>query len=342
MQRSRLLTGFIFLFVLIHVGAMGYYLMLLDTPYARSFAECLYRTILIVTTVNEPFPDVPQSAGLKRYTIIVLIGGMGVVLYTVSTLAAFLIELDLRSSAQQRKVKKMIDQLSDHVIVCGGGETGEVIMRELANHGESFVVIERDPERAEQLREGDPKLALIEGDATHDDTLRLAGVENAAGVIASLHSDMENLFVVITVHQLNPSAKIIARSIDPSTDEKLLRGGAHYVVSPNTIGADRMVSAMVRPHVVTFMDRLLRDPESSHRIEEVEVQPGSGLVGKTLDQSQIGVKANLNVLALVPKGSPIVCNPRSSETIEEGTLLVLLGDREGFEVVRSMAGLRRA
>ncbi len=150
MQRSRLLTGFIFLFVLIHVGAMGYYLMWLDTPYARSFAECLYRTILIVTTVNEPFPDVPQSAGLKRYTIIVLIGGMGVVLYTVSTLAAFLIELDLRSSAQQRKVKKMIDQLSDHVIVCGGGETGEVIMRELANHGESFVVIERDPERAEQ------------------------------------------------------------------------------------------------------------------------------------------------------------------------------------------------
>ncbi len=341
MQRSRLLTGFIFLLVLIHLGALGYYFILTGTPHARTFAECLYRTILIVTTVNEPFPDIPQTAGLKRYTIMVLISGMGVVLYTVSTLAAFLIELDLRSGAQHRKAKKMIEQLRDHIIVCGGGETGEVIIRELANHGEIFVVIERDAERAQLLRDRDDGLVIIEADATQDDTLRSAGIERAKGVITSLHSDMENLFVVITAHQMNPSAKIVARSVDPSTDHKLLRGGAHYVVAPNTIGADRMVSAMVRPHVVTFMDRLLRDPLSMNRIDEVEVQAGSSLVGKTISESQIGARTNLNILALQPRGDTIVCNPSSTETIEEGTLLVMLGDRKGFEVVRTMAGVTK-
>ncbi len=339
MRKSRLLHSGIFLIVLIHLGALGFFLQLESAGESVSFAECLYRTIVLITTVNEPFPDLPDPGGLQQYTIFLLITGMGVVLYTVSALAAFLIELDLRSRAQVRKAKKMIDQLEGHIIVCGCGETGEVIIRELRRHGNTFVVIERNPERAQTIREREGNIHLIEGDATQDETLRQAGVERARGVITSLHSDMENLFVVITVHQLNPKAKIVARSIDPSTDQKLLRGGADFVVAPNTIGADRMVSAMVRPHVLSFMDRLLRDPESTNRIEEIEVQPGSSLDGRTIAESQIGAKTNIQVLATQKPGESARCNPLASARLEAGTLLVILGDKSGFETIQEMAGI---
>lgn len=340
MRRSRLFSGFGVLVVLLHLGALGYYTHFYGTDDHRSFGECLYRTILIVTTVNEPFPDSAQSSGLKRYTIVLLIGGMGVALYTVSALAAWIIELDLKGTAQRRRQKKMMESISDHLIVCGGGETGEVIIRELKRHGTEFVVIEKDEERAEKLREREGDLQVITADATEDETLRLAGIERARGVITSLHSDMENLFVVISARALNPKAKIVARSVDPSTDEKLRRGGADHVVASNSLGADRMVSAIVRPHVVTFMDRLLRDPESLHRIEEVEVLPGSTLVGKTLAESEIGKRTTLLVLAIRPPGETFQCNPSANARVEEGSLLVVLGEREGFATLRSFAGHR--
>jgi len=338
MRRSRLIVAFVILLIVIHAGAFGYYLQFSGTVHDRTFAECLYRTTLLVTTVNEPFPEVPQDMGLKRYTIVLLISGMGIVLYVVSTFAAFIIELDLRRGAQTRRRRKMIDELRDHVIVCGGGETGQVICRELQRHGVPFVVLERDPQRVADLRARSPEIYVLQADATQDDSLRNAGIERAQGVISSLHGDTENLFVVITARQLNPRAKIVARSIHPSTDAKLTRAGAHTVVSPNTIGADRMVSAMVRPHVVTFLDRLLRDPQSTHRIEEVEVRAGSSLEGSTIAGSQIATRTKLLVLALRAPGEPVVCNPPASTPLVAGTLLVVLGERDGYERLVELAG----
>ena len=129
-----------------------------------------------------------------------------------------------------------------------------------------------------------------------------------------------------------------ARSVDPSTDHKLFRGGADFVVAPNTIGADRMVSAMVRPHVLTFLDRLLRDPESENRIEEVEVEAGSALDGKSLAESRIAEQTEVLVLALQPPNEPFRCNPHGDSCLSAGTRLVILGDRQGFDTVSQMAG----
>ncbi|MCA8960614.1 MAG: TrkA family potassium uptake protein [Planctomycetes bacterium] len=340
MTARRLLAAFALLVVLVHLGALGFYHILEGQ---ENYFRCLYRTVLLVTTVNDPqgFPQVSSDRArlLEQYTMVILILGMGVVLYSVSSLAAWIIEGDLRGGVRRRRTRRMLESYQEHIIVCGGGETGQLMSTELLKIGERFVVIENDPHRFEELEEIEGLLAL-RGDATHDQVLEAAGIDRARGIIAALPGDKENVFVVITARQLNPKVKIVARSVDPMTDRKLELAGADVVVAANTIAANRMVSALVRPHVVSFIDRLMRDPKSQHRIEEIEIAPRSTLDGVTLGESQLASKTGLLVLAVQPAGAEFRCNPGSTVRLAANMRLVVLGELRGLAMVRDLAGVR--
>ncbi|HIN80587.1 MAG TPA: hypothetical protein EYN00_05870 [Planctomycetes bacterium] len=292
-----------------------------------------------MTTVNEPFQNYDLPPAMQQYTAVVLLTGMGLVIYAVSTFAAQVIESGLEDRFKGRRIRKMIERLHGHLIVAGAGKTGEVIIGELNRRGEPFVIIEIDQDRVEELR-SKLQQPVVQGDATDDDVLREAGIDRASGIFAALPGDQENLFVVISVNELNPEVKIVARSIDPRTDEKLRRAGAGVVIAPTTIGADRMVSAMIRPKVVTFMDRLLRDPESTSRIEEVEIGAASELDGVTISEADLGARTQLLVLALQHPGEHLACNPAASEKLTAGTLLVVLGDVSHFPKLHQLAAAR--
>lgn len=339
MANKRLLTSLVLLLLLAHLAALGYWFYFSGTPDAPDFWVCLYRTLIMLTTINEPFVNQELSPAMEQYTIIVLLSGMGLVIYAVSNIAAQVIESGLAGRFQGRRIRKMIEKLENHLIVAGAGKTGEVIIGELERRGDPFVIIEIDPDRVDELK-SKTKQSVIHGDATDDDVLREAGIDRASGIFAALPGDQENLFVVISVNELNPNVKIVARSVDPRTDEKLRRAGAGVVIAPTTIGADRMVSAMIRPKVVTFMDRLLRDPESTSRIEEVVIEAASDLDGVTISEANLGARTQLLVLALQHPGDHLECNPPASEKLTAGTLLVVLGDVSHFSKLHQLAGVK--
>src|SRR5207245_5425208 len=120
----------------------------------------------------------------------------------------------------------------------------------------------------------------------------------ARGLVAALTDDKENLFIVVTARELNPKLKIIAKGVDVKAAEKLKHAGADSVVNPAFIGGVRMVSEMIRPQVVEFLDLMLRDKDKNLRIEEVVVPKGSPLVGKPISEAQIRRHANLLVVAV--------------------------------------------
>ena len=273
----RLLTAFGFLLSVVSVGTIGYQ----QIGEGRwPLEDCFYMTVITLSTVGyeEVLEGLDTARGGRLFTTLLIITGSGTLLYFVSMLTAFVVEGDLMGVIRGNRMQKRIDQLEGHIIVCGVGSTGFHILTELVDVHDNFVVVDVNADRLRRLDEEihDRALLYVVGDATDDHVLEQAGVKRARGLIAALHEDKDNLFATISARALNPSVRIVAKAIEMSADRKLRRAGADQVVSPNRIGGMRMVSELVRPQVVRFLDEMMRVRESEHalRLEELADSPG--------------------------------------------------------------------
>lgn len=232
-------------------------------------------------------------------------------------------------------MEKNISKLNNHFIICGADTTGKFILEEMLKTNRQFVVIERDKNIVNELT--GKNMLVIEGDATHDEILISAGIKNAKGLISVLPSDKDNLFVVLTARGLNHNLRIVAKSVEEESAEKLRRAGADSIVSPNYIGGLRMVSEMIRPTVVSFLDTMLREKESTLRVEDVEIVPMSNFIEKTLEELRIPQKVNLIVVAIKhPKTGTFEFNPKGSSRLEKDDCLIVIGEIEEVDKLKEL------
>jgi voltage-gated potassium channel len=269
-----------------------------------------------------------------------LVTGVAVTLYAVSVLTTFLVEgafLDLR---QRRIMRKRIDRLSEHVIVCGAGRTGSHIASELAAALWPYVVIDSEADAIERLADDlDDELSYIVGDATDDSVLLSAGIERAHGVIAALSADKDNLYVVVTTRQINPQTRIVAKAVDPRAVQKLEAAGANRVVSVNAIGGHRMASEMIRPHVVEFIETMIRDKDRNLRLEEVTIPDASPLVGARLADTDIRKVSKLLVVA-AGDADNYTYSPGPDFVLRPGMKLIVLGETDSVHRLRQSPTFR--
>jgi len=275
------------------------------------------------------------------FTVIIILVGLGVALYAASALTTYFIEGEFQKGRLRRKVAKMIDQARDHIIVCGAGTTGIHVVEELLTTRWPVVVIDVDQRHLERVQQLSQTLVpVVLGDATEDAVLEQAGIRRARGLVAALTDDKANLFIVVTARQLNPGLRIIAKGVDVKAAEKLKHAGAHSVVNPAFIGGVRMVSEMIRPQVVEFLDMMLRDKDKNLRIEEVPVPSGSPFSGKPIAELAIRQNTKLLVIAVRnrPEGSQpgqFVYNPGPETEIQAGMALIVLGETASVLQLRS-------
>jgi voltage-gated potassium channel len=261
-----------------------------------------------------------------------------------SSVTAFLVEGEITNIFWRRRMQKKISELKDHYVVCGLGATGRHAVEELQKSGTPFVVIEMHEENIQKLREHKhldaANLLYIIGDATDDDVLVEAGIARARGLIVALSADKDNLVIIVMVRQMNPKIRIVARCTDTKFSEKMLKAGANSTVSPNHIGGLRMASEVLRPHVVSFLDLMLKEQSRTLRVEEVEVGGASTWVGKTLGQLNLRTAYNLLTMAVkrpTTTDSNYHVNPPDSLTIEKGMILIVIGDVKDLQRVRQEA-----
>ena len=317
--------GLVFLAILLVVlaGSLGYFTLFAGN--AR-FMDCLYMTVTAITSVG--FGEVIEISGnvpAEIFTMLLITFGMGIILYGISTLTALLIEGELTGILRKNKMKKQINKLKNHYIVCGGGETGKPLIMELVKNREDLVLIERDEDKIEECRTIQD-LLYIQGDATDDQNLIEAGIENAAGIIICLPSDKDNLYITMTARMLNNHLRIISKMTNPKLEPKLKKAGADSVVSPNTIGALRMASEMLRPTVVDFLDSMLRSKQGNLRIHQIAVSENSAMAGKKLMESGLKDRYNLLVLGSKPIAGEIEFNPSATQILTPGLILIVMGD----------------
>ena len=302
-----------------------------------SFLDSIYMTIITITTVGYREIHGLSSKG-RIFTIFLIVGGVGTVLYALSTGARIILEGELKDIFGRKKLEKKIKDLYDHYIVCGYGRMGKIICRELKAEGVKFVVIEKDPR---MLEEKEDILSLI-GDATRDNTLKEAGVERAKGLISVLSTDAENLFVVLSARGLNPNLLIIARAAEEDSEQKLLRGGATKVISPYHIGGLRMAHTVLKPTVVDFIEFATKSGNIELQMQEIAVQEGSSLIGLTLEQCGIGRDLGVIIVAIKQSTGDTKFNPTFRSTLKAGDTLIALGEISKLRVIEEMAKVGRS
>lgn len=341
-QRSaygRLLSAAFILVCVVILGATAFY-HLGDGRW--SYFDCVYMTVITLSTVGfaETLEGMDAMPEARALTLVLIVVGSGTLLYFLSNFTALVVEGDLRGILRARRMQRRIDNLEHHIVVCGAGNTGEHVIGELVDAGESFVVIDQDEDRVRVLGEDlGTELLHVVGDATDDHTLEKAGVVRARGVIAALTTDKDNLFITISVRHLNPKARIVAKAIDSTTTPKLRRAGAHAIVSPNYIGGLRLVSEMIRPQAVQFLDRLLRE-DNKLRIEDVEIPADANIVGHTLAECSIRQTGAL-VIAIRTADGQYVYNPGPDVKLDAGSHLIVIAHAEDVQRLRNaMAGNR--
>ena len=328
----RLKLGLLFLALFVAASTFGYMALgWLVCGEDWGFLDSLFMTIITVTTIG--YGDVlgVQEAGhvsAMVYTMAVSLVGMGAALYVVSMATAFVVEGDLHRVLWRRKMAKLIARMNDHFIVCGIGSTGLHVVAELHATGRPFVAIDASEESVQRLHRllGEEVVAIV-GDASDDEVLRSAGVERAAGLVAALPNDPQNLFLTISGRRLNPRMRIIARGIDANTSGKLRQAGADSVVSPNLIGGLRVLSEMVRPETVSFLDIMLRDQDTRFRFEDLPIEAGSAAEGKKLGDLELRERFGVVVVAFRagPTDQIVYCPPDNQPLIG-GNCLVVLGN----------------
>lgn len=233
-------------------------------------------------------------------------------------------------------MRRALDSMRDHHIVCGAGATGWAVLRELATTERPLVVIEQAAERVRRIELEYPVVPVISADFTDDQVLQQAGITRARGIVICTTVEKDVLVTTITARQLNPGIRIIARAANERGAARLRQAGADSVVSPALIGGMRMASELIRPSVVTFLDTMLRDTNRNLRVEEVHVGATSPFVARTLGELNTHSRSNCLLLATRAPGGEYVYNPPDGQRLDSGTVLIVMGDPHDVRTLRDV------
>lgn len=333
--RRQLAVALLLLLIVVMTTAAGY--RILGGPRV-TLLDAIYMAVITFATIGYgEVVDTGTNPALRIFNMVMILFGIGIMLYVFSASTAFIVEGELKDIFRRRKMQKRIRELKDHFIVCSAGETANHIIQELLKTGNHFVVIDHDPERLARLEHlGD--LCWVEGEAADEEVLEAAGISRAKALATVLPDDKDNMMVTVTARQMSPTIRIVARCVDARMGEKMVRAGASVSVSPNMIGGLRMVSEMIRPHVVNFLDLMLKEKSKTLRVDEIAVPPQSAWVGKTIGDTEIHRKYDLLALAVRKPNGENIYNPHGDLTLLAGDVLIVMGDVSKVRVAREAAG----
>jgi len=312
-------------------GTYGYHLL-----EGWSLFDSLYMTTITLSTVG--FMEVhPMSQAGRAFTIGLIFVGVGVAMGLLTLAARIVIEHQITWIFERGNMQQHIDKLREHTIFCGYGRLSRFAIEKLVEGNMPIVVIDKNEEKINDAI-ADGHLA-IHGDAAMDEVLLQAGVDRANRLVSLLATDSDNLYVILTSKELNPSLFILSRSEDELGERRLKRAGADRIISPYRVGGSKIAEGLMRPHVTEFLDIAASSGAGELEIEEILIPNDSPVQGMTLKGSNIRQKTNIIVAAIIPPSGKMVFNPSGETLIESGSTLIGMGLRSDFrELERLLLG----
>jgi voltage-gated potassium channel len=325
---QRLLRALAALVALTAIGTTGYLLL-----GAQTWIDALYMTITTLATVGYG-EIVPLGPVGRIFTMLLIAGGVGVALYAFTSLAQFAVEGRLRAMLGGSTMQRTIEGMREHVVVCGYGRLGRVVVAELRRAGIPVVVIDIDPQVAEELEA--EHLPHVIGTALAETVLERAGISRARAIAVATPSDADNVFITLSVRERHPGVRIHARAETDAGMRHLRLAGAHQVMSAYHSGGLKLAASIVRPTVVDFLE--LASPGGVEEVDlgEVRVEPRSPLIGRTLHAIE-GDHARLRIVAVRRGETEVLLVPDPGTAIRDGDHLVAVGVRGSLAALAQAA-----
>ena len=286
--------------------------------------QALYMTIITMSTVGFGWDEPPSEEG-KIFSVFLIVLSAGTFLYAISTITTFILEGEIQYIFNRYQVNKKVSRLKNHIILCGLGRNGREAALELIRQGKEFVIIDSNHEVLEEFIREEKNVLVIEGDATHEEILESANILQASGLISSLSTDAENVYVTLTARGMNPQLNIVARASQESSIPKLKRAGANSVIIPNLIGGRKMTNVLTRPALNEFVELITGEGNPNLHLEVILCADHKYLVGKTLAELHIRSRTGALVLGFKRGNKSVELNPPATDKIREEDRLFLMG-----------------
>ena len=316
--RSKVLLSLCVLIGVFWAGVVGY--VVID---GASLFDAVYMVSITLSTVG--FGEAPWLSPLGRvWTVFVIIFGIAAVLTAFASLQAAIIGGELRRLMGRRKLQNKINQLRDHIIICGYGRMGALVTSELHAKNIPVVVIDNDRSKTQMLDESG--LLYILGPAEEEETLVQAGGMSAKGIVTCLNDDASNVFVTLTARSVRDTLLIVARAEMTNSVSKLERAGANRVICPQVIGARRITNMLIRPALVDFIDVAAQGLELE--VDEHVIGAHSSLCGKRLQESGLRERGG-TVVAIKRQDGATIYGPPADTELQSNDTLILIG-RKGM------------
>jgi len=327
-MRSKILVALTLMVMVLLIGVVGYK-MLSDF----TWIEAIYMTIITVTTVG--FSEVrPLDANAKIFTVFLIVTSVFIFGFAISVVSEYILGRNSLEVLKKKKVKKQIDSLSNHVVVCGFGRNGMQAAEKLIAYKKPFVVIERDKEIIERHEED---ILFVEGDANEDEVLIQAGIHRAQYLITAVPDDAANLFIVLSARQLNTSLFIISRASQITSVKKLQFAGANKVIMPDKIGGDHMASLVVMPDLITFLDQLSVEGEHTTNLEEVSIEDFTDQMDcNSLRDLDLRRKTGCTIIGYIDPDGNYIINPEADMELQPNSKVIVLGRPEQIRKLNQM------
>jgi voltage-gated potassium channel len=329
---SKVLYSFLVLLLIILIGTIGYILV-----ENLSIIDAFYQTIITVSTVG--FGEVKEFSNWgKLFTAFLIITSFGTFAYALTSITSYIVSGDYRLYFKEFKYMKKINEMNNHVIVCGYGRVGSTAIETLGEHSNNCLLIENNDKVVEQFRMN-TSYNCIKGDATQDELLLQSGIMNAKALITTLPSDSDNLFVVLTARELNKKIKIISRASKSSSVKKLKIAGADNVIMPDSLGGSHMAQLVATPDVLEFIDEISIEGENKINLESIDFNE----IPTDFQYKSIGdLKKQFKVCNLIgfkdPTGN-FVINPKNEIEIVPGCKILVLGTTEEIKKLNQIFGI---
>lgn len=322
-------------------GAIAFTLLVGTTGFVfiagYPFFDAFYMSMITITTIG--YGEIrPLTTAGRIFNSAFMLLGVSTLFLGIGAVTQTVIEIEFNQLFARRRTKRMIDKLKDHYIVCGYGRVGRNAAVELRRTGVPFIILERNEDKLEAaLREG--MLGAL-GDATLDGNLRDVGIERAKGLIAALATDADNLFLVLSAKTLKPKLTISARVLEEESEHKMRRAGADTVLAPYTITGSRLAQAILRPHVLQFLDFATIGLDVG--IEQVRVGGRSQCVAKSLRDLQIRREIGVIALGIWRANGGMVSNPDADVVVHGGDYLIGMGGSDQLHRLENLVESRTA